>query len=177
MTDYTRRGFLGLTAQGLAAFTTISISKSVIAQEEPQPLEEMYRNVYVAAEGYNTLDLLSNSQSDLRTADHTLILFSVDEEASGWECPPCHRMGQYFDWRARESEHRGVEPTQLRYVLAKINTNTFVEPDFLESVIDGWPRIVHLVNGRDSEVFEDRISGLDTRGLRLLVERIEGNYI
>ena len=162
--DYSRRNFCNLSA---VAIIGLAHPLNVFGQDNYQITEDVY-NV--------TLDQLADENSELFSAAHTLVMFSVDESASGWRCEPCQHMRPYFSWRAQQSSHRGVEPTQLRYVLVEVNSNTFNEPEFLTDAIVGWPTIVHLTNDQDTEIYEDRVRGLDIQGLRQLVEKIEASY-
>ncbi len=129
-------------------------------------------NIYIA-----TIDELCDESSELRSSLHTLILFSVDEEAAGWECWPCDTMHSYFSWRAGDTLREGVWPPSLRYVLVEITPRELeTRPPFLLDDIVGWPTIVHLVADQPTEILEDRIRGLNMRGLRDLVRSVEAEY-
>ena len=129
-------------------------------------------NVYRA-----TLDELSDEFSLLRSSAHTLVLFSVDEEAAGWACEPCEVMRSYFSWRARDTLRLGIVPSHLRYVLLELDPRDLESrPAFLLDDIAGWPTIVHLISGQSTETLEDRLRGLNIHGLRDLVRSLEAEY-
>ena len=124
-----------------------------------------------------TLDELLDPSSELRSSTHTLVLFSVDEEAAGWMCEPCEVMQSYFGWRARDTRRLGVSTSHIRYVVLEIDPDEIeTVPNFLASQIEGWPTIVHLMSTQETELVEDRLRGLNIGGLRSLVRRLEGEF-
>ena len=129
-------------------------------------------NIYVA-----TVDELTDESSELRSSAHTLVMFSVDEEAAGWRCQPCEILHSYFSWRAGSTLRLGIGNPGLRYVLISIDPSELDRrPAFLARDIEGWPTIVHLVADQPTEILEDRLRGLNIGGLRDLVRSLEAEY-
>lgn len=160
-------------------YTLDVCSESLYCEPVPPPLpaiaEQPASHVYAA-----TVDQLVNEQSEIRSADHTLVMFSIDEVAAGWLCPACEHMRVDFTAWALLSDFRGLRPTELRFVLVEIDPDDLEpRPAFLLDDIVGFPTIVHLVSGRQTEKLEDRIRGfvgVQMRALRLMVESIEAAY-
>ena len=49
-------------------------------------------------------------------------------------------------------------------------------PNFLANRIEGWPTIVYLISGQETELVEDRLRGINISGLRELARRLEAEF-
>lgn len=171
--NYFKQNITALSLGAYLALNPFNASSQDFPEESESVIElqeiEGETNLYQA-----TNEQINDENVEFRNSEHALVMFSVDEEAAGWDCEPCQVMFNYVSWRASSSERIGLDTGRLMYVVAKLDPSNYDAPDFLERDIEGWPTVVHLVNG--TEVLEDRIRGLAIIPFRDLVRSIEASY-
>ena len=161
-------------------YTLQACSDNLFCDSVPPPLppivERPTDNVYNV-----TLSALAIPHSELRSSEHTLVLFTI-AEASAHDQPVadspslfCEQMRTVFSLRALISRFR-VSTIRLRYLLVEVAPDMLhPRPDFLLEDILTYPTIVHLTADSDHEIVENRIQDCSARHLHALANALELN--